>query len=174
MSFSDSLKVALEALNANKLRAMLTMLGIIIGVGSVIALMAVGQGSQKAISDQILGLEADVLSPNALGAILNSDTIPALKVPIVAGGANNQLAKPEDGEALQTRGILYAPDYVINAGGIINVSTEFLGDGDAHLVRERIEAIPDRLETIWAESAVSGDDPAAVADAMAQRLIGRA
>ena len=61
MSFSDSLKVALEALNANKLRAMLTMLGIIIGVGSVIALMAVGQGSQKAISDQILGLGSNLL-----------------------------------------------------------------------------------------------------------------
>jgi putative ABC transport system permease protein len=61
VSFSDSLKVALEALNANKLRAMLTMLGIIIGVGSVIALMAVGQGSQKAISDQILGLGSNLL-----------------------------------------------------------------------------------------------------------------
>ena len=61
MSFSDSLKVAIEALNANKLRAMLTMLGIIIGVGSVIALMAVGQGSQKAISDQILGLGSNLL-----------------------------------------------------------------------------------------------------------------
>ena len=58
-------------------------------------------------------------------------SIAALKAPIVAGGANNQLATPEDGERLHARGILYAPDYVINAGGIINVSTEYLGDGDA-------------------------------------------
>ncbi len=123
--------------------------------------------------DEILGLEADVLSPNALGAILNSTTIPALKVPIVAGAANNQLARPEDGQALAARGILYAPDYVINAGGIINVCTEYLGDGDSHLVRERIEGIPLRLEQIWAESKSSGRDPAAVADAMAQKLIGR-
>jgi len=95
-------------------------------------------------------------------------------VPIVAGGANNQLATPADGERLQARKILYAPDYVINAGGIINVCTEYLGDGDASLVRKRIEGIPTRLEQIWAESEAEGRDPAAVADAMAQRLIGRA
>jgi leucine dehydrogenase len=124
--------------------------------------------------DEILGLEADVLSPCALGAILTESSIAALKVPIVAGGANNQLATPEDGQRLHARGILYAPDYVINAGGIINVCTEYLGDGDASLVRERIEGIPVRLEQIWTESAQTGRDPAAVADAMAQRLIGRA
>ena len=104
----------------------------------------------------------------------HEQTIAALKVPVVAGGANNQLATPEDGQRLHQRGILYAPDYVINAGGIINVCTEYLGDGDANLVRERIEGIPLRLEQIWAESQTSGRDPAAVADAMAQRLIGRA
>lgn len=130
-------------------------------------------GATIVSTDAILGLEADVLSPNALGAILNAETIPNLKVPIVAGGANNQLAKPGDGEALHRRGILYAPDYVINAGGIINVCTEYLADGDASLVRERIEGIPVRLEQIWAESQGSGRDPASVADAMAQKLIGR-
>jgi len=128
---------------------------------------------QVVAPDDVLFLEADVVSPNALGAILNDDTIPRLKTPIVAGGANNQLATPEDGERLKERGILYAPDYVINAGGIINVCTEYLGDGDAGLVRERIEGIPVRLEQIWTESAETGRDPAAVADAMAQRLIGR-
>src|SRR3954447_20076037 len=125
-------------------------------------------------SDEILGLEADVVSPNALGAILTEQSIAALNTPIVAGGANNQLATPQDGERLHARGILYAPDYVINAGGIINVCTEYLADGDASLVRERIEGIPVRLEQIWAESQATGRDPAAVADAMAQRLIGRA
>jgi leucine dehydrogenase len=124
-------------------------------------------------TDEILSLEADVLSPCALGAILDEQSIAALNVPIVAGGANNQLATPADGQRVHQRGILYAPDYVINAGGIINVSTEYLRDGDASLVRQRIEGIPDRLETIWAESESSGRDPASVADAMAQRLIGR-
>jgi leucine dehydrogenase len=123
--------------------------------------------------DEILFLEADVVSPCALGAVLDGDTIPKLKAPVIAGAANNQLATAADGATLMERGILYAPDYVINAGGIINVCTEYLGDGDASLVRERIQGIPARLEQIWAESAESGRDPAAVADAMAQRLIGR-
>jgi leucine dehydrogenase len=122
---------------------------------------------------EIMTLEADLLSPCALGAIFTEQSIAALKVPIVAGGANNQLATPQDGARIHDRGILYAPDYVINAGGIINVSTEFLGDGGPDLVRSRIEAIPDRLEQVWTESASTGRDPAAVADAMAQRLIGR-
>ena len=136
--------------------------------------LADAAGGTVVSADDILGLEADVLSPCALGAILNETTIPELKVPVVAGGANNQLATADDGERLHKRGILYAPDYVINAGGIINVCTEYLGDGDASLVRQRIEGIPVRLEQIWAESQQTGRDPAAVADAMAQRLIGRA
>ena len=115
-----------------------------------------------------------MLSPNALGGIFDEQSIATLRVPVVAGGANNQLATPEDGARLHQRGILYAPDYVINAGGIINVCTEYLADGDANLVRERIEGIPVRLEQIWAESAATGRDPGSVADAMAQRLIGRA
>jgi leucine dehydrogenase len=136
--------------------------------------LAEATGGKVVGADEVLALEADVVSPCALGAILDEQTIAALNTPIVAGGANNQLAKPDDGPRLHARGILYAPDYVINAGGIINVSTEYLRDGDAGLVRKRIEGIPERLETIWTESAETGRDPASVADAMAQRLIGRA
>jgi leucine dehydrogenase len=136
--------------------------------------LADAAGGQVVAADEILGVEADVVSPNALGAILTEETIAGLKTPIVAGGANNQLATAEDGKRLHARGILYAPDYVINAGGIINVCTEYVGDGDAGLVRKRIEGIPVRLEEIWAESAQTGRDPASVADTMAQRLIGRA
>jgi len=135
--------------------------------------LAERSGGRVVSTEEILGLEADVVSPNALGAILDEKSIAALKTPIIAGGANNQLATPEDGQRLHERGILYAPDYVINAGGIINVCTEYLGDGDATLVRRRIEGIPVRLEQIWKEGAETGRDPAAVADAMAQRLIGR-
>jgi len=122
---------------------------------------------------EIMTLEADVLSPNALGAILTEASIAALNVPIVAGGANNQLATRADGDRVHARGILYAPDYVINAGGIINVSTEYVKDGDQEKVRERIEAIPGRLDAIWDESEATGENPAEVADAMARRLIGR-
>lgn len=130
-------------------------------------------GGTVVSTDEIMTLPADVLSPNALGAILTEASIPALQVPVVAGGANNQLARPEDGDRLQARGILYAPDYVINAGGIINVATEYLNDGDQAEVRRKIEQIPVRLEEIWAESAATGRNPAAVADSMAQKLIGR-
>ena len=136
--------------------------------------LAEATGGTVVSTDEVLTLAADVISPNALGAILTEQSIAALSAPIVAGGANNQLATEQDGERLQKRNILYAPDYVINAGGIINVCTEYLGDGDASLVRRRIEGIPVRLQQIWSEGAEMGRDPAAVADAMAQRLIGRA
>ena len=152
--------------------------------GAKLSIADVDEHKAKALADkvggtvvpagEILFLDADVVSPCALGAILDETTIPKLRTKVVAGGANNQLAKDEDGARLAERGILYAPDYVINAGGIINVCTEYLGDGDASLVRERIQGIPTRLEQIWTESAETGRDPAAVADAMAQRLIGRA
>ena len=121
----------------------------------------------------ILSIDADVVSPCALGAILNETTISQLKASVVAGAANNQLAGPDDGRRLAARDILYSPDYVINAGGIINVSTEYLDDGGAELVRQRIDAIPSRLEQIWAEAERSERDPASVADAMAAALIGR-
>ena len=81
--------------------------------------LAEAVGGNVVSADEILTTEADVLSPNALGAILDEQSIAALKVPVVAGGANNQLKTPEDGKRLKDRGILYAPDYVINAGGII-------------------------------------------------------
>lgn len=129
-------------------------------------------GSAVPASD-ILSIEADVLSPCALGAILTPDSIDALRTPVVAGGANNQLATPDCGERLHGRGVLYAPDYVINAGGIINVASECLGDTDPGIVKARIDAIPVRLDEIWSESAASGRDPAAVADRMARALIGR-
>jgi leucine dehydrogenase len=130
-------------------------------------------GGTAVAADRIMTLAADVLSPNALGAILDQASIAELNVPIVAGGANNQLATRDDGDRVQARGILYAPDYVINAGGIINVSTEYLKDGDQDTVRRRIEAIPGKLDQIWQESAETGRNPARVAGDMARRLIGR-
>ncbi len=136
--------------------------------------LAAELGGVAVDADAILTIEADVLSPCALGAILNEETIPALKVPIVAGGANNQLARPEHGAAVHARGILYAPDYVINAGGIINVALEYLEQADRAAVDAKIAGIPDRLNAVWDESAASGDHPAMVADRMAQKLIGRA
>ena len=81
-------------------------------------------GAREASPDGIVTAECDVLSPNALGAILNDDTVPRLSAKIVAGGANNQLARDAHGAMLSERGILYAPDYVINGGGIIRVAAQ--------------------------------------------------
>jgi len=135
-------------------------------------------GGSAVSPDMILGTPCDVFSPNALGAILDEEGIARLDCAIVAGGANNQLARRGDGERLHQRGVLYAPDYVINAGGIINVSLEYLSrrdgtDCDINEVRKRIAQIPERLREIWQASDASGEGADAVADAMAQKLIGR-
>ena len=125
-------------------------------------------------ADAILAQEVEIVSPNALGAILTGDVIDRLRCRAVAGGANNQLATPADGQRIHNRGIVYAPDYVINAGGIINVGLEYLGQGDETEVMARIDRIPARLDEIWNESACLGAPAAAVADTIARRLIGRA
>ena len=120
----------------------------------------------------IMTVEADVFSPNALGAILTEASVAALRVKAVAGGANNQLATGPEGGLLADRGILYAPDYVINAGGIINVLRHIDKAGDDE-INARIDAIPDRLHTIWEQSESTRSTPAEVADQMAKKLIGR-
>jgi leucine dehydrogenase len=93
-------------------------------------------------------------------------------VKAVAGGANNQLATIAQGRQLAERGIVYAPDYVINAGGIINVLRNIDGADDT-AINARIDSIPGRLHQIWDESEATGATPAEVADRIAQRLIGR-
>jgi len=140
--------------------------------------LAAEVGGEAVAADAIMGTPCEVFSPNALGAILDDEGIARLDCAIVAGGANNQLARREHGKLLAERGILYAPDYVINAGGIINVSLEYLcrqhgQPCDVAEVRRRIAQIPERLEAIWRESDMTGESADAVADRMAQALIGR-
>jgi leucine dehydrogenase len=130
-------------------------------------------GGTAVAADAILATEADIFSPNALGAILTEQSIPRLGAKIVAGGANNQLATRADYDRLHEAGVLYAPDYVINAGGIINVGLEYLGQGDESEVMARIARIPQRLNQVWDESEAAGRSAAEVADRIAQRLIGR-
>jgi leucine dehydrogenase len=135
-------------------------------------------GGEAVEAGAIMGVACDVFSPNALGAILDDAGIARLDCAVVAGGANNQLARREHGRVLAERGILYAPDYVINAGGIINVSLEYLARQhgepfDLDDVHRLIAQIPERLETIWRESDASGESSDVVADRMAQKLIGR-
>ena len=124
--------------------------------------------------DDILSVECDVLSPCALGAILNDDTIPNLKTTIVAGGANNQLANDSHGVRLMDRGILYAPDYVINAGGIINVSGETSGNYDLGSINAKVDNIYDTLIHIFERADAEKRPTNVVADEMAEEIISNA
>jgi valine dehydrogenase (NAD+) len=123
------------------------------------AVAAVGDmpGVDTVAPDEILDVDADVFSPNALGAVLTEDSIPRLQVEVVCGGANNQLATDEDDNRLAERGILYAPDYVVNAGGLITVSDELdpMGHSEARATA-KVDHIGDTLLEIFAEARDSG------------------
>jgi leucine dehydrogenase len=121
--------------------------------------------------DDILYQDVDVLAPCALGAILTESSIPKLQTAIVAGGANNQLETQADGQRITEAGILYAPDYVINGGGIINVACEYYGGCTDAEVMQQVAAIGPRLTRIFEEAAASGRPTSEVADAQARAII---
>jgi valine dehydrogenase (NAD+) len=103
--------------------------------------------------DEVLTADADIVSPNALGGILTADRIEQLQAAVVCGGANNQLAEEADADRLHAAGILYAPDFVVNAGGVINVADELHPDGHSpQRAERRVEAIPATLREIVAVS----------------------
>ncbi|TDK42257.1 Leu/Phe/Val dehydrogenase [Antarcticimicrobium luteum] len=131
-------------------------------------------GAQAVAPEAILGVEADILAPCAIGAILNETTIPGLRVQAVAGGANNQLATAQDGRRLQDRGILYAPDFVANGGGIINVATEILRiSGGEAWVAEKLAALDATLDRILTRAAALGVSPNEVAEGIAAERLSR-
>lgn len=113
--------------------------------------------------------DVDVYAPCALGATLNDTTLPLLKATIVAGCANNQLAEPRHGQQLKEMGVLYAPDYVINAGGIINVSFE--NDYDVAKSTAKVEEIYNTLLKIFQQAEEQGRTTGEVADEMAKAII---
>jgi len=119
----------------------------------------------------ILFSDADVLAPCALGNVLNAETIPRIRAKVIAGAANNQLASAADGARLAERGILYAPDYVINAGGVISVAREYLGNSTAEEVRSEVCRIPERLQQIFADAANSARPTNDVADELARQIV---
>ena len=129
-------------------------------------------GATPVATDAIVTSECDVLSPNALGAILNDLTIPKLSAKVVAGGANNQLARDPHGQMLKDRGVLYAPDYVINGGGIIRVAGQIYNWNDAEIER-RVLAIADTLGAIFKRADAEGRPTNDIADAMACERIAR-
>jgi leucine dehydrogenase len=120
--------------------------------------------------DEVFEVDCDIFSPNALGPVLDDQTIPLLRCRIVCGGANNQLAEPRHGQMLAERGILYAPDYIVNAGGVINVAHEFEG-----YVREKayakVRAIYQTMERVIAIAKERGIPTSEAADRLAEERI---
>jgi len=155
--------------------------GLLHEAGATLLVADVNDANLKRVADampvtvvapaDILFSDVDVLAPCALGHLFDVDTIARLKAPVIAGGANNQLATEADGERLRERGILYAPDYVINGGGIISVSHEHRGGSTASEVRADVEKIPQRLDTIFARAESEGRATNDIANDMARALV---
>src|SRR4051812_12059975 len=122
--------------------------------------------------DQIFAIACDVVAPCALGSAMNDESIPRLKAKIVAGAANNQLAEPRHGDDLHARGILYAPDYAINAGGLVNVAQEVLGY-DAGKSREKTMQIYDTILEIADRSAKTGTPTYRIADMLVEEKLSK-
>ena len=141
-------------------------------VSDVVPERAQHLGAEVVPAEDVIGTECDVYAPCALGGTLNAETIPRLRCRIVAGSANNQLAEPEDAERLRAAGILYAPDFVINAGGVLNsLGAEHLG-WRPEQIEARLVAIGDTLTEIYAKAEAEGVTTEAAAERLARaRLV---
>jgi len=127
-------------------------------------------GAEIMTSKALFEAKLDVLAPCALGAVLDATTVRRLRAKVVCGAANNQLATSGQGVELATRGVLYAPDYLVNAGGIINVAAEYLhwSEAEAH---SRVEAIGNRLTEVLDLAESNGVAPHEAADTLARSII---
>ena len=134
---------------------------------------AAATGCATVPPERVLETDVDVYSPCAVGGTLNADSIPNLACRAVSGCANNQLAEPDDAERLRERGILYAPDYVVNAGGIIQlIGLEDEGWDEAQL-EERLAGVGDTLRTLFAEADTEGITPSEAAERLVRERIER-
>src|SRR5690606_4394529 len=127
-------------------------------------------GAKAVDPDDIYDVDCDIYAPCALGATINDDTIPRLKAKVVAGSANNQLKTTEHGDILYEKGIVYAPDYVINAGGVINVADELNGYNQARAMK-KVETIYDNLRKVFDISKRDNIPTYLAADRMAEERI---
>jgi valine dehydrogenase (NAD+) len=134
--------------------------------------VADGYGVEVVAADAIHATPCDVFSPCALGGAMNDRTIPELHCGVVCGAANNQLERPDHAAALAARGIVYAPDYVVNAGGITNISEEFRPGGyDPRRARRSVERIEGNLTRVFAAARDRGITPAEAADRLAEERL---
>jgi leucine dehydrogenase len=134
----------------------------------------VAAGAVAADPAEIHAADCDVFAPCALGGVIRPETVAALRCRVVAGAANNQLLDEEMGAELDRRGILYAPDFVINAGGVINIAEELGQPYDAARARESVERIGATLEAVFARARQDGVPPSVAAERVAEERIARA
>ncbi|WP_068829266.1 Leu/Phe/Val dehydrogenase [Pseudomonas sp. BMS12] len=127
-------------------------------------------GAQRVSNEELLTTPCDILVPCGLGGVLNPQTVSELHCAAVAGAANNQLASAEVADELEARGILYAPDYVINSGGLIYVALKHRGE-ELPAITAHLAKIGQRLTEIYAHAQADKRSPARVADALAERLL---
>jgi len=130
-------------------------------------------GAKEVSDDQIYGVECDILSPNALGATINHATLPLLKCRAIAGAANNQLLDEACGVALKNKGILYAPDFVINGGGVINAAQEVFTTYNKENVLKQVENIYNTITWILEESKATGVPEGVIAQKFAEDRINK-
>lgn len=131
-------------------------------------------GARAVPPEAIYDVDCDVFAPCALGAVINDETLPRLKCRIVAGAANNQLSEPRHGDALFERGVIYAPDYVINGGGVMNVAEEFTGGGySQERSYARVATIYDKVARVLQMSRDESIPTYRAADRMAEERIAR-
>jgi leucine dehydrogenase len=128
-------------------------------------------GASIAAPDAIFDESCDVFAPCAMGGLLDQGVVKRLRARIVCGAANNQLATPEIGHQLVERGITYAPDYVVNAGGMLNASGDFFGQYDVDEVWRRVRAIRGTTARVLETAGHEHRPPHEIADAMAQAVI---
>jgi len=128
-------------------------------------------GADAVAPDEIYDQEVDIFSPCAMGGILNDDSIPRLRTSIIAGAANNQLEHPRHGRLLREKGILFAPDYVINAGGMLQASSDIFGNFDIDLIMKRITGIYDTSLEIFKLSEQKNRATHEIADELAKKRI---
>jgi len=125
-------------------------------------------GATAVAPEEIYGLDVDVVAPCAMGASINDETLSTLKAKVIAGAANNQLAREEIGDVLQERGIVYAPDYVINAGGVIDIYHQRMESSSNEALRDHLEQIGDTLKEIFERADAEGRATNRVANVIAE------
>ena len=141
----------------------------------VVAALAEELDATVVDTDDIAAIECDIFSPCALGAVLDARSIPALRCAAVCGCANNQLATDDDGDRIAERGVLYAPDYVVNAGGVINIAQETAPGGYDHVrAWNAITRIEDTITRVFTIAEEHGITTAAAADHLAEARLAAA